>query len=56
VEDRLPASKFIRVHRSFIVAISKIDTIQDGALIINGKPIPVADAYRAALNKKMNIL
>lgn len=56
VEERLPASKFIRVHRSYIAAITKIDTIQDGALIINGKPVPVADAYRAALNKKMNIL
>ncbi|MFM9911169.1 MAG: LytR/AlgR family response regulator transcription factor [Chitinophagaceae bacterium] len=56
VEERLPASKFIRVHRSYIVALTKIDTVQDGALVINGKPVPVADAYRAALNKKMNIL
>ena len=56
VEERLPASKFIRVHRSYIVALSKIDTIEDGALIIQGKPVPVADAYRAALNKRMNIL
>lgn len=56
VEERLPVSKFIRVHRSYIAAITKIDTIQDGALVINGKPVPVADAYRAALNKKMNIL
>jgi DNA-binding LytR/AlgR family response regulator len=56
VEERLPPSKFLRVHRSYIAALSKIDTIQDGALIINGKPLPVADAYRAALNKRMNIL
>ncbi len=56
VEERLPINKFIRVHRSYIVAITKIDTIQDGALIINGKPLPVADTYRAALNKRMNIL
>src|SRR5436190_7140684 len=56
VEERLPATKFLRVHRSYIIAISKIDTIQDGALVINGKPIPVADAYRAALNRRMNIL
>ena len=56
VEDRLPVSKFIRVHRSYIASITKIDTIQDGVLILNGKPVPVADAYRAALNKKMNIL
>ncbi len=56
VEERLPASKFIRVHRSYIVAVTKIDTVQDGALIINGKPVPVADTYRATLNKRMNIL
>ncbi len=56
VEERLPVNKFFRVHRSFIVAVSKIDTVQDGALIINGKPLPVSDAYRGALNKRMNIL
>ena len=56
VEERLPSSKFIRVHRSFVAAVNKIDTIKDGALIINGKPVPVADAYRAALNKRINVL
>lgn len=56
VEERLPAGKFLRVHRSYIVAVGKIETIQDGALIINGKSLPVADAYRSALNKRMNIL
>jgi len=56
VEERLPANYFLRVHRSYIIAISKIDTIQDGAIIINDKSIPVADAYRSALNKRMNIL
>ncbi len=56
VEERLPANSFLRVHRSYIIAISKIETIQDGAIVINGKSIPVADAYRSALNKRMNIL
>lgn len=56
VEERLPSDKFIRVHRSYIIAINKIDTIQDGVLVLNGKPVPVADTYRALLNKKMNIL
>lgn len=55
-EQRLPADKFLRVHRSFLVAINKIDTIQDGMLMIGGMPVPVADAYRSALNKRMNIL
>ena len=56
IEEKLPSSKFLRVHRSFVVAINKIDTIQDGALIINDRPVPVADSYRAVLNKRMNIL
>lgn len=56
VEERLPAAKFIRVHRSYIVSLTKIDSLQDGALLIAGKPVPVADAYRAALNKRLNIL
>jgi DNA-binding LytR/AlgR family response regulator len=56
VEERLPAGRFLRVHRSYLVALNKIDTIDAGSLVIHGKPVPVADAYRAALNKRMNIL
>ena len=56
VEERLPATRFLRVHRSYMVAIDKIDTLEGGALVINGKPLPVADAYRSVLNRRMNIL
>jgi len=56
VEQRLPPSRFLRVHRSFMVAIDKIDTIREGVLIINDTPVPVADAHRATLNKRMNVL
>ncbi len=56
VEDRLPSSRFMRVHRSFVVAVDKIDTLDGGALIVGGKSLPVADTFRAALNKRMNIL
>jgi len=54
-EERLPRDNFIRVHRSYIVSVSKIDTLQDGGIMINGKFIPVADAYRKALNTRMNV-
>lgn len=54
-EERLLKDNFIRVHRSYIVAVSKIDTLQDGGIVINGKFIPVADAYRKALNTRMNV-
>ncbi|GLU53690.1 LytR/AlgR family response regulator transcription factor [Dyadobacter frigoris] len=56
VESKLPESKFLRVHRSFIIQVGKIDTIEGGTLIINRKMIPVADTYRAALNQRLKIL
>lgn len=56
VEEKLPASVFLRVHRSFIVNVSKIDTLEGGTLIINKSLVPVSNAYRAALNKRMQIL
>ncbi len=54
-EERLPKDNFIRVHRSYIVSVGKIDTLQDGGIMIDGKFIPVADAYRKALNARMNV-
>lgn len=54
-EERLPKNHFIRVHRSYIVSVGKIDTLQDGGIMINGKFIPVADTYRKVLNTRMNV-
>jgi DNA-binding LytR/AlgR family response regulator len=56
MEDRLPAAKFIRVHRSYIVAKEKIDYIEDNVLYLNGTPIPVSESYRAELFKTLNLL
>ncbi len=56
LEEKLPASKFLRVHRSYIVALNKIDTITDGVIQINKTGIPVADAYRSVLNSRLNLL
>ena len=54
-EERLLKDNFVRVHRSYIVSLGKIDTLQDGGLVVNGQFIPVADAYRKALNARMNV-
>lgn len=56
VEEKLPPGKFLRVHRSYIVQLSKIDTLQKAVIVINGKSIPVADTYRSVLNKRMQVL
>lgn len=56
VEQKLTQNMFLRVHRSFIVNVNKIDTLEGGTLIISKNLVPVSDAYRAALNKRMQIL
>jgi DNA-binding LytR/AlgR family response regulator len=56
IEEKLPVSKFLRVHRSYIVAINKIDFIQEGTITIGKTTIPVADTHKANLNKRLNLL
>lgn len=56
IEEKLPASKFLRVHRSYIVAINKIDFIQEGTITIGKTTIPVADTHKTNLNKRLNLL
>ena len=56
IEEKLPSSKFIRVHRSYIVAINKIDYIQEGTITIGKTTIPVADTHKSNLNKRLNLL
>jgi DNA-binding LytR/AlgR family response regulator len=56
IEEKLPLSKFIRVHRSYIVAINKIDYIQEGTISIGKSSIPVADTHKSNLSKRLNLL
>ncbi|MCC8199157.1 MAG: LytTR family DNA-binding domain-containing protein [Tannerellaceae bacterium] len=46
-EELLPSNRFIRVHRSYIVAIDKIKAIERGNRIVIGKEyIPVSEIYK----------
>ena len=45
LEDLLPATKFARVHRSFMVAIDKIDHIEKKRIKISDQIIPISDTY-----------
>ena len=46
LEEELPPSKFMRVHRSFIVALDNIDTIERSQILINKQRITVSDQYK----------
>jgi DNA-binding LytR/AlgR family response regulator len=56
IEEKLPPNKFLRIHRSYIVALQKIDFIQDGIITIGKATIPVAETYKSALSKRLNLL
>lgn len=56
MEERLSKDMFLRIHRSYIVSVAKIDFIQDGMIVIGQKALPVADAFRSVLNKRLDVM
>lgn len=50
IEQHLPSDRFIRVHRSFIVQMSKINIIERNRIVFGKKYIPISDTYKKAFN------
>jgi len=50
-ESKLPADDFVRVHRSYIVAMSQVDYISRNEINISGNHIPIGNSFRAALDE-----
>jgi two-component system LytT family response regulator len=46
LEESLPSKNFCRVHKSFIVAIDKIKSVERGIIIIADQRIPVSNTYK----------
>lgn len=44
--EKLPDSKFLRVHRSFIMSLQKIDSIEKSRIRIGSKELPIGEVYR----------
>ncbi len=56
IEKRLPNSTFVRVHRSYIVNLKKIDFLEDMQIHINDKIIPVGSSYKEKFLSNLNLL
>ena len=52
-EEQLPKRLFIRVHKSYLVALNKIDSIERSRIYIREAVIPIGDLYREAFFKKI---
>lgn len=46
IEAKLPDSQFLRVHKSFIIPVNKIEAVQKNSLRVAGTEIPIGDTYR----------
>lgn len=53
--EKLPKEQFQRVHRSFIVSIPKIETIERGRIWIGEMEIPIGDFYRDGLHERIGL-
>jgi DNA-binding LytR/AlgR family response regulator len=54
IEQMLPTSRFIRVHRSFIVQKSKIREIERNRIVFGDVYIPIGDSYKQAFQDFIN--
>lgn len=53
LEEKLPKHTFVRVHRSYIINISRLDILADGHLEIGRKVIPIGKSYKGMLLSRL---
>ncbi len=52
--EKLPSNDFLRVHRSFIVPIKKVESLRNKTLLLGDKKIPVGNSYESEVMKYFN--
>lgn len=53
--DLVPAAEFLRVHKSYVVAIKHISMIEAHQLVINSEKIPIGSTYRELLRERLGL-
>lgn len=56
IEEKLPPSLFLKVHRTYVINIKKIIDIEDNSVLIGKDVIPVSRSNRPELMKRLNML
>ena len=54
MEERLPSPRFMRVHRSYIVQMNKVKTLDKGQIIFGKTRIPISDTYKTDITAYLN--
>jgi DNA-binding LytR/AlgR family response regulator len=53
IQEQLPADRFLKVHKSFIVALTKVSSIDNNELVLNQHRVPVSRTLRDDVVKKI---
>lgn len=56
MEHKLPAGNFVRVHRSYIANLDKIDALEESSVVFSKGDIPIGKSYKKALMARFNII
>jgi DNA-binding LytR/AlgR family response regulator len=54
-DEILPSAKFVRIHRSYLVAIDAVTKITSISLFINAIELPIGTTFRQKVNEKMRM-
>jgi two-component system, LytTR family, response regulator len=55
MESILPANRFIRIHKSYIINLAKIDFIEKSRVVIQGTYLPVGESFKENLTRIIGI-
>ncbi len=56
MENKLNSKEFVRIHRSFIIRVDQIKSIEDNNLVIADRVLPIGASYKESLYKRLNLL
>ena len=56
IEQKIPIDSFVRIHRSYIVNLTKIELVENANVVVNGKKLPIGASYKADFMSKLKIL
>lgn len=54
-EETLPSDKFLRIHKSHLIAIDKISAIENNKILINNTFLPIGEVYRDHVFTKLQL-
>lgn len=54
-EETLPSDKFLRIHKSHLIAIDKISAIENNRILINNTFLPIGEVYRDHVFTKLQL-